>query len=238
MKAITGKGYGSIAHLPGSRRGPVDVGISEGQARIATLKVRDRHDRVLVQEKLDGSNCSVHLSEDGTLLPLTRKGHHAATSPFEQHHLFAAWVAGQEERFRAVLQPGQRLVGEWLALAHGTRYALPHEPFVTFDLMTGAERINFDAFMARVGDRFVTPTVLHDGGALSIEAALERLADGGGHGALDPVEGAVWRVERRNPKSGRVAVDFLCKYVRHDKIDGRYLPEVSGADPVWNWRPS
>ena len=39
--------------------------------------------------------------------------------------------------------------------------------------------------------------------------------------ALDPVEGAVWRCERQG------AVDFLGKYVRPDKIDGKYLPELS-----------
>jgi len=49
--------------------------------------------------------------------------------------------------------------------------------------------------------------------------------------ALDPVEGAVWRVERRG------AVDFLAKFVRPEKLDGCYLPEVSGAAAIWNWRP-
>ena len=31
--------------------------------------------------------------------------------------------------------------------------------------------------------------------------------------------------------------DFMCKWVRLDKVDGSYLPEVSGLYPVWNWRP-
>jgi len=39
------------------------------------------------------------------------------------------------------------------------------------------------------------------------------------------------RVER-NAK-----VDFLTKWVRPDKEDGRYLPDVSGQRAVWNWRP-
>ncbi len=34
----------------------------------------------------------------------------------------------------------------------------------------------------------------------------------------------------------RLIVDFLVKYVRPDKIDGIYLPEVSGQPPVFNWR--
>lgn len=237
VKPTTGKGYGSIPHLPGSRRGPMDHGIHPGQARIATERTRDRHDRVIVQEKLDGSNASVLLLDTGELVALTRKGHRADTSPFEQHHLLAQWVAVHEDRFRAVLRPGERLVGEWLAQAHGTRYALRHEPFVAFDLMTGTKRATYGYFKDRVACCFEIPHLLHMGGALSIEAAEAALGHHGHHGALNMAEGAVWRVERHNPKTQAWAVDFVCKYVRAGKVDGCYLPEISGADPVWNWRP-
>ncbi len=33
-------------------------------------------------------------------------------------------------------------------------------------------------------------------------------------------------------------VKMLAKYVRPDKVDGAYLPEQSGKEPVWNWRES
>jgi hypothetical protein len=46
----------------------------------------------------------------------------------------------------------------------------------------------------------------------------------GKHGALEPIEGVMWRVERKGK------VDFLCKYVRPDKQDGIYL----SGDPVIN----
>ena len=36
--------YGSIPHLPGSRLGSGDHHITEGQARILTVKTRDKHD--------------------------------------------------------------------------------------------------------------------------------------------------------------------------------------------------
>ena len=32
-------------------------------------------------------------------------------------------------------------------------------------------------------------------------------------------------------------VDFLVKYVRPDKEDGIYLPEISGEKSVFNWTP-
>lgn len=96
------------------------------------------------------------------------------------------------ERFMAVLEDGERLVGEWLMQAHVTRYDLHHEPFVVFDLMVGDKRIPYEQFAerTRLGE-FVMPALVPRGGALSIENALSQLGEYGQHGALDPVEGAV-----------------------------------------------
>ena len=58
-KPLGAKAYGSICHLPGSRLGPGDHKLNEGQARILTQKVRDKHDVIFIQEKLDGSNVCV-----------------------------------------------------------------------------------------------------------------------------------------------------------------------------------
>ena len=66
---------------------------------------------------------------------------------------------------------------------------------------------------------------------ISKKAILEKL-EPSGHGAIDGVEGAVWRVERKG------VVDFLGKYVRPDKVDGKYLESVTGQGPVFNWQPS
>jgi hypothetical protein len=192
-------------------------------------KPRDRHDRIIVQEKLEGSCCAV-CKVTGQILSLVRAGYRAQSSKYEQHHLFAVWVWENYDRFDALLDEGERLVGEWLAQAHGTRHDLQHEPFVAFDLMRGYQRAPFAEFTERVQRNFVVPHLLHDGGPCSIERVQELLAGGGGHGALDGPEGAVWRVERRGK------VDFLVKWVRPDKVDGRYLPEVSGQQEVWNWR--
>ncbi len=221
--------YGSIGHLPGSRLGPGDHAVPEGQARICTVKARDKHDRIIVQEKLDGSCVSVALLQ-GAIVPLGRSGYPAITSPFPQHHLFHDWAMANEQRFRAVLKDGQRIVGEWLALAHGTRYELgEREPLGVFDIMQGDQRLPFDEFCGAVGEHFQKPHLLHCGGPLSIEAALTIHAQN--RWPSEQIEGVVYRVERRGE------VDFLAKYVRPDKTDGGYLPEISGKEAVWNWRP-
>lgn len=229
-KPLGGKAYGSIPHLPSSRLGPGDWSCPEGQQRICWERARDGQDRIIVTEKLDGSCCAV-ANIAGAIVPLVRAGYPARTSPHLQHHLFADWVAERAIRIAMVLEPGQRIVGEWLAQAHGTRY-LVRCPFVAFDLFQGRERAPHDAFLdAAGGCGFVTAAVLHDGGPIHLDAILPMLASSRHH-ALDPVEGAVWRVERR----GRF--DFIAKWVRPDKQDGYLLPEMSGQAPVWNWWPA
>lgn len=224
-KPLGGKAYGSIPHLPGSRLGPADHCCHEGQAAICTENKRDRHDVIVVQEKLDGSCVSVARLPGG-IVALSRAGYEADSSPYQQHHLFAAWVLRNEERFD-FLKIGQRVVGEWLAMAHGTMYELKHEPFVVFDLMDGGERFPYlEMVKATAKGDLQTPHLISYGEPLSIELAMKKLRDSG-HGAIDGVEGAVWRVERKGK------VEFLTKYVRQDKQDGKYFAENMGHD-VWN----
>ncbi|MCE9670326.1 RNA ligase family protein [Myxococcus stipitatus] len=229
------RAYGSIPHLPGSRTGPADRHLSPALARTLTQRARDARDHVVVLEKLDGS-CVAAARVGDSLLALGREGQLAAHSANEARRLWATWVARHAERFLAVLRPGERVVGEWLALAHGTRYALPHEPFVAFDLMRDEARSPWREVTERLGNAgFVLPGLVHEGAPLAVEAVMERLGGAGFHGALDPVEGAVWRLERRDAQG--VRVELLAKYVRPDKVDGSLLPENSGRPAHWNWRP-
>lgn len=231
FKPLGIKSYGSIALLPNSRVTPADHHCHEGQAIIATEKVRDRHDEVIIQEKLDGSNVAVALLNN-EILALTRAGYLAKTSPFEQHWHWENWVHQNESRFRAVLKDGERICGEWIMQAHGTRYNLLHEPFVVFDVINVHDRFPYDEFVNRINKgNFIKPYLIHRGQSLSVEIVLERLGKFGHHGAIDEVEGAVWRIQRRGK------VDFLVKYLKPYKKDGIYLPEMSKVEPIWNWFP-
>lgn len=234
-KPLGMRAYGSIPHLKGSRRGPADSGINDGQQRICCERRRDKFDCIIVQEKLDGSNVSI-AKIDGVIVPLIRAGYAAATSPYEQHHLFSDWVLERKASFDHLLRDGERLCGEWLAQAHGTRYDLKgRSPFVAFDLMRGQTRATLGEFTETVvwcvdSGLFDVPPLLWIGEPIGVETALGIAGEFGRYGAIDPIEGVVYRVERNG------TVDFLAKYVRPEKVDGKYLPIVSGESEVWNWR--
>lgn len=229
-KPLGRKSYGSIGHLPNSRLGPSDSCVTEGQAKICTSKARDKHDTIIVQEKLDGSNVGVAFL-NGRIHALTRAGYHARTSPYEQHYLFADWVEKNEKRFIRVLREGERICGEWLAQAHGTIYKLgkDFEPFAAFDIMVGSTRKTFQEFSEQLDTVFQTPTLLHCGSPFSVEDAMKIHEEY--RYPCDEIEGVVYRVERHGK------VDFLAKYVRPHKVDGKYLESVTGQPNVWNWRP-
>lgn len=230
IKPLGRKAYGSIGHLPCSCLGPGDHCIPAGQAKICTEKTRDKHDRVIVQEKLDGSYTAV-AKVDGVLHPRGRAGWPAESSKYLQYRMFADWVWENEDRLHEVLCNGERIVGEWLAQAHGTLYDLNHwEPWAPFDIMTGAKRIPYDSLWERVAGLFHMPHLLHAGGAVSVETVMDR-HETSRWPAKGPPGGVVYRVERKGE------VDFLAKWVRPDKIDGKYLPEVSGGKVIWNWQP-
>ena len=158
-------------------------------------------------------------------------GYLGKDSPWEMHHIWADWVEVNADRFKAILRDGERACGEWLIHAHGTIYNLPHEPFVLFDIIAKKKRLTVDAVRELAhAHGFTTPHILSDGPPTCISESLNRLGHNGYHGA-DYTEGVVYRVERHGE------VDFLAKYVRHDKVDGKYLESQTGQPPIWNIWP-
>ncbi len=255
LKPLGGKAYGSIPHLPESRTGPGDHCVPPEQASLLTSDTRSPTREVVVQEKLDGS-CVAVLRTENAVIPLTRSGYPAITSPYEMHIMFDRWVQERADKFMRILDPGERMVGEWLAQAHGTRYDLQTRAedlglspadvvFVPFDIMEGSHRRVCREVYDRCQTDFVMPKILHCGGALPVDAADALLRPHGYHRAIDEAEGVVYRmedVEKHRAKDGPRRVVLVAKYVRPGKVDGKYLPEIgfneeNFHEEVWNWRP-
>jgi len=201
----------------------MDYHIHKGQEAILTEKLRDKNDRVIVTEKLDGSNVAV-ARKNGSVFALTRAGYEASTSPYPMHHAFADWV---RLRDWSNLPDGFRVSGEWMHTAHGTMYA-PTDLLICFDAFgQDNRRLPHDearAMFSALG--LCGAHVISDGPPVSVDRALSILGEVGFHGATEQIEGAVWRCERRG------VFDFMAKFVRHEKVDGKYLDSVTGKEPV------
>jgi len=228
-KFMNGKAYGSIAHLSGSYVAAGDKYVPEGMNRIATIKKRDKHDNIIVQEKLDGSCMGIY-KKDNQIYAISRTGYLAIDSPFMFQRRFTDWVHLREDLWMDMLQNGERLMGEWMAMTHGTRYNLPGLPFMPFDIMKDKERIPHAEFAWRIF-KYVTvypPYLVNLGDAIDPLVAYEKMGNGSA-GAVDKPEGLVYRIERKGK------IDFLAKWIRPDHQPGKYLVGISDVDkPRWN----
>lgn len=226
-KILPYKTYNRIGHLSKSRLGEGDHFVDQKTEGLLTKQNDDPNSVIIVQEKLDGSNVCV-VRWKGELRALGRSGYDCQYSNQEQHRLFHKFVMDRKDRFEKILPKEEdRVVGEWLALAHGTLYNLNHEPFVPFGLFEGQKELSFLAlFSTCFANGFVTPIVLHIGGACSVNRALKLLNAEKYHGADNP-EGVVYRMER----PGKPPI--LAKLVKHDKEDGKFFKE---GKEIWNWK--
>jgi hypothetical protein len=230
-KPLGGKGYGSTPHLVGSRVGPSDSHVDPKLAKIMTEKVRNRHDRIIVTEKLDGS-CLTAANVGGRILPINRAGYLVSDSPRPMQHVFGRYVEDREALFASILSDGERIAGEWMLLAHGTRYRIvdPADLFVAFSIIGPRGRIPYDEFASRVDAAGIRRAhVISDGPAMSQAQAVTALGATGFHDALEQPEGAVWVLETRG--------EFNCiaKHVIPEKIDGKYLSGIAEGPEIWNY---
>lgn len=230
-KPLGRKGYGSTPHLVGSRVGPSDSHAEPSLCAIFTRKIRNRHDRIIVTEKLDGANM-LAAKHDGNIIAISRAGYLAADTKWPMQKMFGRYVDDRRRVYASLLLEGERLGGEWLLQAHGTRYEIldPRDLFVGFSIIGPRGRIPHDEFTRRMGDHGLpTAHVISDGPALSQEDAVSLLGDNGFHRSIDPVEGAVWVLETRGE------FNAIAKHVIPTKIDGKYLPLVSNGPNLWNY---
>ena len=220
-KPLGRKNYGSIGHIATSRLGENDYQVDPGQTDICTINAKGNI--VYVQTKLDGANVGVAKLPNGKIVGLTRKGYLLTDSTYEVHHSFHYWLKDNENIFANILMPGQRVVGEWLAMAHGTIYNLHgRSPFVAFDIMSESDRMTYENFIKNIDGQLATPDTIQ--GPIQPKEALKFLDS---YGAQIP-EGVVYRVEKKNK------VSFLAKWVRQGKEDGKYMKL---DEPIWNWTP-
>lgn len=120
--------YPRTHHIEGSRLQPGDEDLDSVPFR----QIADRY--VVIEEKLDGSNCGISFDTRGKLL-LQSRGHYLDGGHREKHFaLFKSWAHTFENELKEVLQDRFILYGEWLYAKHTVFYnGLPHY-FMEFDI--------------------------------------------------------------------------------------------------------
>lgn len=223
------RGYGSISHLPGSKMID-DKDKLLGEQEIVWLTERRKHinDIVIVTEKVDGMNASV-LKQDNRLYPIIRAGYDVRTSDNNFIRAFGYFVDYNSDRFMDVLLNGERICGEWLIKTHTLMYDLPHEPYVTFDIIDSSNtRISYKEFRHRIDDVFTPTGLIHIGESITPTTALE-ICGKGYHGVVGDVpEGVVYKYEHGS--------NFVCsgKYVSHPDVGNHELFQHNITSNLYN----
>lgn len=115
---------------------------------------------IVVTEKIDGTNASVHVLEDGRVLAASRT---RWVTPDRDNHGFARWVLEHEEELRTGLGIGAHF-GEWWGAGIGRRYGLKEKRFSLFNTSRWSDDV------VRPACCHVVP-VLHD--TVAIQASLD-----------------------------------------------------------------
>lgn len=84
---------------------------------------------IIITEKIDGTNASVLIDEDGNVQAASRK---RLITPEDDNFGFAAWVKEHEDELRD-LGPGQHF-GEWWGKGIQRGYGLDHKRFSLFNV--------------------------------------------------------------------------------------------------------
>lgn len=110
---------------------------------------------VIVTEKIDGTNASIYIAEDGKTVYTGSRTRWI--SPADDNYGFAKWVASRGEEIVALLGPGHHF-GEWYGAGIQRKYGLKEKRFALFNVQRWASPRN----LAKFGDMIPKATLVPD----------------------------------------------------------------------------
>ena len=163
--------YPRTPHITGSR---VQAG-DEDLNRIAREVLQGLP--IVVEEKLDGSNCGISFDACGSLT-LQSRGHALTGGAREgQFDLFKRWASHHRATIRQLLGTRYVMYGEWLYARHTIPYdQLPHF-FLEFDVLDREEGVFLSTGRRRAllaGSPIVSIPVLAEGKVAELESYLSK----------------------------------------------------------------
>lgn len=224
--------YPTMCYLPGSAHTALDTPCPPEWVPRFIHQSEYLGDQVIVQEKLDGVCGAVYRDKTGELYPVDKEGYPALFSSLETMRFFARWCALHYRPLSEFLAKGEWVVGEWLGQALGTRYDLSTRlAFSVFDVFNERGRVPYMEFARRCRSAGLSSAPLLNAPyfkPMLTAMAMDALRTYGFYGAKDPVEGAVWRIER----DGETLA--MAKFIRPDSTPYKYLKEFNGKEDTWN----
>ncbi len=244
---IIPKSFVSISHLPGSRlvdsydkyleNDSISLFIDDKKMikGYSNLESYRRDCKVFITEKVDGANVSVYKDLDKKIYPLIRVGYDVRTCSdnYKIIREFGRYVEERLDLFEKLLNPGERLCGEWMAKEHSLHYDIPGEPFIPFDLIFGIgnDMIHkpYLQFLELMDKFNLVPTKCISDKAMKPEEAYLLLGEHGFHGCAEKPEGIVYRYEVKGK------FKMFAKYVANPNIGKDFEKRINDHSLLNTW---
>lgn len=224
---VISSNFGHIKHLSGSKLiDKEDVLMSVEAQKKFTDKVQDpTHDRIIVSEKIDGMNGGA-VKKNGLIYPINRKGYDSRQMGTTHEELkplgngWAQWVDDHYETLDELLEEGERLVFENAMFQHTIRYKFKNgngPVFLLAKFDNNNKKLPFEENIKLAEKIGITiPPVLYTGVIAIDPRELIRQFPKGLVGAIDGIEGVVYRYEHIDDKG--VVNSSYAKYVSNVKF--------------------
>lgn len=155
------KKYPRTQHVRGSNLQHGDHDLNE----IDWEEISDKN--LIIEEKIDGSNCGISFSNNGDL-NLQSRGHYLRGGPREKHfNLLKQWASVHIDSLFSILEDRYVMYGEWMFAKHTCFYdALPHY-FMEFDIFDRKNDEYLDSIRRKemlLNSPITSVLILHNGG--------------------------------------------------------------------------
>lgn len=181
---------------------------------------------VVIEEKLDGSNCAITIVDNHPVIRnrthILKKGFVKDTPAKQQFRPIWGWFYENKDKFEMLASKlgfMPVIYGEWMVAVHGIRYDQLFDYFLAYELYDPENQISLPQNEARLSlcqAGFSLPPLLHEGKFDSYEYLIQLTEQPSSQSSCDQREGLVIKV------SDNKKITHRFKMVRPGFVQGQY----------------